>query len=85
MQILAAVLNMPIKIARSEQTCALGAGMFAAVAAGIYPNLQQAQSAMGQGFEDSFEPIAEHVALYDSLYAAYMKAGELVEKNEINA
>lgn len=80
MQTLADVLNMPIKIARSEQTCALGAGMFAAVAAGIYPNLQQAQSAMGQGFEDSFEPIAEHVALYDSLYSAYMKAGELVEK-----
>ncbi|MEM6801487.1 MAG: ribulokinase [Bacteroidota bacterium] len=80
MQTLANVLNMPIKIARSEQTCALGAGMFAAVAAGIYSDLGTAQSAMGQGFEDSFEPIAEHVALYDKLYANYMKVGALVEQ-----
>ncbi len=38
MQTLADVLDMPIRVVRSEQTCALGAAMFAAVAAGIYPD-----------------------------------------------
>jgi L-ribulokinase len=37
MQMMADVMNMPIRIHKSEQTCALGAAMFAATAAGIYP------------------------------------------------
>ena len=80
MQTLANVLNMPIKVARSEQTCALGAAMFAAAAADIYPNVLSAQAAMGQGFEQSYQPQQEYVALYDKLFKKYMKAGELVEK-----
>ena len=80
MQTLANVLNMPIKIARSEQTCALGAAMFAAAAADIYPDVLSAQAAMGQGFEQSYEPQKEYVELYDKLFEKYMKAGELVEE-----
>ena len=34
MQMMADVMNMPIRIHRSEQTCAAGAAMFAATAAG---------------------------------------------------
>ena len=36
MQTMADVMNMPIRIHKSEQTCAAGAAMFAATAAGIY-------------------------------------------------
>jgi L-ribulokinase len=36
MQMMADVMNMPIRIHKSEQTCALGAALFAATAAGIY-------------------------------------------------
>src|SRR5664279_5372423 len=47
MQIVADVLNMPIKVAASEQTCALGAAMTAAVVAGVYKDIPEAQKAMG--------------------------------------
>ncbi len=43
MQIVADVLNMPIKVARSEQACALGSAMAAAVVAGVYPNTAEAR------------------------------------------
>jgi L-ribulokinase len=47
MQIVADVLNMPIKVARSEQACALGSAMAAAVVAGVYPNTAEAQKENG--------------------------------------
>ena len=47
MQIVADVLNMPIKVARSEQACALGSAMAAAVVAGIYQNTSEAQKKNG--------------------------------------
>ncbi len=48
MQVVADVLNRPIKVARSEQACALGSAMAAAVAAGIYPSTSEAQAKMGE-------------------------------------
>jgi hypothetical protein len=40
---------MPIKVAASDQTVALGAGMFGAVAAGVYRTVAEAQKKMGSG------------------------------------
>ena len=40
MQMMADVMNMPIRIHKSEQTCALGAAMFAATVGGIYPKVK---------------------------------------------
>ena len=54
MQTLADVLNMPIKVAKAEQACAFGASMFAAVAAGVYAKVEDAQSAMGMGFAKEY-------------------------------
>ena len=79
MQTLADVLNMPIKVARSEQACAFGAAMFAAVVAGVYPDVAAAQKAMGQGFEQEFQPIPENVEKYKPLYQAYLKLGAFTE------
>lgn len=79
MQTVADVLGMPIKVVRSEQACALGAGMFAATAAGVYQSVEQAMAAMGSGFEKTYEPVAANVAAYEELYAAYRRYGELVE------
>ncbi len=79
MQIVADVLDMPIKVARSEQACALGTAMAAAVVAGIYENTGQAQEKMGGGFELEYHPIPENVKKYKLLYQQYKKFGELVE------
>lgn len=79
MQIVADVLNMPIKVARSEQACALGTAMAAAVVAGVYPTIAEAQKKMGGGFETTYYPNAENAAKYQALYAKYLKLGELIE------
>jgi len=75
MQILANVLNMKIKVASSDQACALGAAMFAAVAGGIYPNLKEAQKAMKQGIEKEYLPQKETVDFYNEGYKKYIKLG----------
>jgi len=81
MQILTDVLNVPIKVVRSENACALGASMFAAVAAGIYKNVKEAQTKMGSGFESNYIPIPENVAIYEILYRKYLKLGSFVEEH----
>ena len=43
MQVKANVLNMPIKVTRSEQVCALGSVMMAAVVAGVYKTTLETQ------------------------------------------
>jgi L-ribulokinase len=79
MQIVADVLNMPIKVARSEQACALGSAMAASVAAGVYPTLADAASKMGGGFEATYYPIAENAEKYQTIYEKYKKLGHLIE------
>ncbi|MBK7870215.1 MAG: ribulokinase [Saprospiraceae bacterium] len=81
MQTLADVLDMPIKVATSEQAPSLGAAMLAATAAGIYANVEEARRAMGNGFDKTYHPIPEYVSIYEQLYAKYLKLGAFVEEN----
>jgi len=80
MQVMADVMNMPIRIHKSEQTCAIGAGMFAATAAGIYDKVEDAMAAMGQGFDKEFYPDKNKVALYSDQYNKYKMLGNFIEK-----
>lgn len=80
MQIVCDVLNMPIKVARSEQACALGSAMAAAVAAGVYASTTEAQQKMGGGFETEYHPIPENVEKYKAIYDDYFKLGKFIEK-----
>jgi L-ribulokinase len=80
MQIVCDVLNMPIKVARSEQACALGSAMAAAVVAGVYATTNEAQKKMGGGFETEYHPIAENVAKYQKLYEDYLALGGFIEE-----
>ncbi|MEI9921101.1 MAG: ribulokinase [Bacteroidota bacterium] len=75
MQMMADVMNMPIKIHKSEQTCAMGAAMFAATVAGIYPTAETAMNAMGQGFDLNYKPDPSKVAVYQERYKKYLDFG----------
>lgn len=80
MQMMADVMNMPIRIHKSEQTCALGAAMFAATASGIYPKVEDAMHAMGSGFDATFKPNRKKVAYYKKRYKKYKKLGAFLER-----
>jgi L-ribulokinase len=81
MQVMADVMNMPIRIHHSEQTCALGAAMFAATAAGIYSNVNDAMKAMGQGFDKEFKPDPKAAEVYAKRYQKYKALGKMVENH----
>ncbi|WP_276484206.1 ribulokinase [Paraflavitalea pollutisoli] len=80
MQMMADVMNMPIRIHRSEQTCAAGAAMFAATAAGIYPKVEEAMAAMGQGFDAEYTPDQQKVGLYAKRFRQYQTLGDFIEE-----
>jgi L-ribulokinase len=80
MQMLADVIGMPIKVHKSDQACALGAAMFAATAAGIYPRVEDAMKAMGPGFEKEFTPDPERTHLFSKRYGKYLLAGRFMEE-----
>jgi L-ribulokinase len=79
MQVMADVIGMPIRIHRSEQTCALGASMFAATVAGIYQKVEDAMAAMGQGFDQTYHPDKSRTSLYAKRYEKYLQAGSFLE------
>jgi L-ribulokinase len=80
MQIVSDVLNIPIRIASSDQTCALGSAMAAAVVAGVYKDIPEAQKAMGRGFEKEYRPNPVRAKKYETLFRKYKSLGYLIEK-----
>lgn len=81
MQMMADVMNMPIRIHKSEQTCAAGAAMFAATAAGIYPKVEEAMHAMGQGFDSIYRPDPSRTDYYKKKFRKYQSLGNIIEHN----
>jgi L-ribulokinase len=85
MQIVADVLNKPIKVARSEQAVALGSAMAAAVVAGVHKTIPEAQKAMGGGFETEYHPDPAMVQIYTELYEQYKRFGQFIERETSRA
>ena len=79
MQACADVMNRSIEVVESEQCCALGAAIFAAVAAGVYPNVPEAVNAMASTVERVYEPVPERVAAFEGLYRRYCEWSRIVE------
>ena len=80
MQVMADVMNMPIRIHKSDQTCAMGAAMFAATAAGLYDKVEEAMQAMGQGFDATYYPNKANVSYYQKRYEQYRLLGSFIEQ-----
>lgn len=88
MQIYSDVTNKRINISASPQTPALGAAMFAAVAAGKenggYDDIFEAAKNMSKLKEEQYEPIKENVQIYRKLYNEYKKLHDYFGKGENN-
>ena len=83
MQTLANVLNKPIKVASSDEAPALGAAIYAAVAAGIYTNVIEASKRLGSDFEAEYHPEKDQVELYEQLMIEYKQLGAFAESSAL--
>ena len=81
MQIYADVMNREMEISSSSQTGALGSAIAGAVVAGRsaggYGDFQEATDAMTGVLDITYEPIPEHVAVYDRLYKLYRELHDI--------
>ena len=79
MQVTADILGMPIRVVASDQACALGAGMLAAAAGGVYPSVAEAQKRMGSGFDKVYKPDRAKASRYQVLYRRYTELSRILE------
>ncbi|MFC2157432.1 ribulokinase [Acidobacteriota bacterium] len=74
MQVYADITGRPMKISRSDQTCALGAAIFGAVAAGQersgFSNVGMAQAKL-TGVKETFYPDSDNHKVYMEMYKLY--------------
>ena len=70
MQIYADILGKRLKVAASDQTCALGAAIFGAASSGAI-GIAEAQAKLCSYREREYDPIPANQAVYDELYALY--------------
>ncbi|MAF75915.1 MAG: ribulokinase [Idiomarinaceae bacterium] len=78
MQTCADVWNCPIDVLESEQSCALGAAIMAAVAAGAFDTVEAAQKVMASPVCKQYLPNEERVGIYNALYSKYQTLGDYV-------
>jgi len=79
MQLMADALNRTVRVSGSGQACALGAAMYAAVAAGLHPDLFAAQQRMGAGFSKVYRPDPARRAQIDAQYGRYLRLAGAID------
>jgi FGGY-family pentulose kinase len=72
LQIHADILKQPVQLARESESCALGAAMAAALAAGVYSDFDEAARAM-VAIDTVIEPNPANARVYDDLFAHYVE------------
>jgi L-ribulokinase len=80
MQLMSNVMNMPIRIHKSEQACATGAAMFAATVAGRHTKVEDAMLAMGNGFETEYKPEVSKIAVLQERFRKFTTLSEMAEE-----
>ncbi len=84
MQICADVLNKEIEVKASEQCCALGAAICGAVAAELFPNIEDAMAQLSSKTETVFTPRPATVEIYRLRYQHYLQHAAYVESRVKN-
>ena len=80
MQTLANTLDMPVKVAESEQTPALGAAIYASIASGIYNSFDEASETLGSPYHDIYYPEPAQVEIMHDLMKKYTAFGIDIEQ-----
>lgn len=70
-QVYADVLGKPVLVPDGIPT-SLGSGIFALVAAGVFPTIEEAQAKLCLPFK-TYQPNPNAIALYNQLYSLYRK------------
>jgi L-ribulokinase len=88
MQIYADVIDRPMKVSRSSQTCALGAAIFGAVVAGSdaggYDSVEAAQAQMCGVKPKIYQPERKRGEIYDRLFKLYRQLHDAFGTNSYN-
>ena len=80
MQTLANTLDIPVKVAESEQTPALGAAIYASIASGIYNSFDEASETLGSPYHDIYYPEPAQVEIMQNLMKKYTAFGIDIEQ-----
>ncbi|STQ75370.1 ribulokinase [Grimontia hollisae] len=79
MQTCADVMGRDIAVVESDQCCALGAAIFAAVAAGAHVSVSEAQAAMASPIRHVYTPVQCRADFYQGRHQAYSQLGQHIE------
>ncbi len=82
MQIMADVLGLPLHVSGYLHSSALGSAIYAAVAAGIYPSLEEACDVMADPCDTVYTPDPAAHAVYDRLYREYLRLHDTFGRGE---
>ncbi|HYF51113.1 MAG TPA: ribulokinase [Planctomycetota bacterium] len=82
MQIYADVLNLPVKVAASDQAVALGSAILGALAAGLFDNMNAAIGKMTRPPARTYQPNAAERRAYDRLFGLYQRCHDIFGREQ---